>query len=94
MPRFNRKLSQLEAVYQVAPPVVKKESPEKIYSVITESLNDQDQLGVEWFDNLCNTNLSTATSYVSSILENNNLLASKESILEAINYYKEYKSGD
>lgn len=94
MPRFNRKLSQLEAVYQVAPPVVKEESPEKIYNIITESLDSQEYLGNEWFNNLCETNLSSASLYVSSILENNNLLVSKQSILEAIKYYKEYRNGN
>ena len=94
MSRFNKKLSQLEAIYQVAPPVFKSETPENIYNALIEAFQTDTTLGKDWFDNACHNNISSASAYISSIFENKDTLISKKSILEGIQHYKEYKNGE
>lgn len=85
--RFNKKLSQLEATYQIAGSVLISEKPDIIYQAMIESFNQPDSLQ-GWFDNICNVNKNKAVRYVSSVMENKGKFVNSQSILEGIEYYR------
>lgn len=93
MGKFNRKLSQLEAMYQVAGPVLKPERPATISHFIKTVFENSNDYGIahlnkDWFIRYSDNNSSKAVNFVHNLLQENNQLISKKSILEGIELYK------
>lgn len=89
MGKFNRKLSQLEAIYQIATPVLKTEDPVMISNFITTIFENNtyyelEHLTEHWFNQYALHNNVKATNFIYNILQENNQLISKKSILEGI----------
>ena len=94
MPKFNKVLSQLEAIHQIAPPVVRQEDPILISDFIHhifENANDYgiNHLSKEWLNGMSNKDSSIAVNFVGNILEQQGHLLSRKSILEGINNFKQ-----
>lgn len=93
MRKFNRKLSQLEAVHGIAEPVLKYESPVVISSFIKYVFENKseyglDQLSDDWFNRYSETNSKESVNFIHNLLQENNQLISKKSILEGIELFK------
>ncbi len=93
MGKFNRKLSQLEAVYQIAGPVLKHEDPAVISTFIKNVFEHQedyglDQLSMDWFNRYSENDPKKAVNFVHNLLQENNQLVSKKSILEGIQLHQ------
>jgi hypothetical protein len=90
--KFNRKLSQLEATYQIAGPVLKVEDPAVISSFIKTVFENSeeyglDQLNKDWFNRFSSIDSKRATNFVHNLLQESNQLISKKSILEGIELF-------
>ena len=85
MKKFNRKLSQLEAIYQVAKPVVKSQNPMTLSSSIQIALENSN-IGVDytWFQSLAKRDPKKATTFAQNLLQESGELVSRKSILESI----------
>lgn len=93
MGKFNRKLSQLEAVYQIAGPVLKQEDPAVISTFIKSAFENKneyglDQLSLDWFNRYSDSDPKKAVNFVHNLLQENNQLVSKKSILEGIQLHQ------
>lgn len=84
--KFNRKLSQLEAVYQIAAPVLKQCPPIELLSTIKTAI-ESSSLNVDyaWFHNFALRDPYKATNFTQHLLQESGKLISKKSILESIN---------
>ena len=91
--KFNKILSQLEAIYQVSDPVVKQENPVYISDYIHNIFENQDKYNVkglskEWFINYINNNKKESVDFINNILESDGNVISKKSILEGIQIFQ------
>jgi len=91
--KFNRKLSQLEAVYQIAGPVLKQKDPVVISTFIKtvfENKNEYglNQLSLDWFNRYSSSDPKKAVNFVYNLLQENNQLISKKSIFEGIQLHQ------
>ena len=95
MSRFNKQLSQLEAIYEVAEPVIKDIDPVHVSDFIHHVFENTDSyelsgLDKEWFHSYINLNESKAVNFVNNLLQNQGHLISKKSILEGVKeFYKD-----
>lgn len=93
MGKFNRKLSQLEAIYQIADPVLKAEDPVVISTFIKNVFEHSEDYGLnqlnnDWFNRFASIDKKHASTLVHNLLQQNNQLISKKSILEGIELYQ------
>jgi len=99
MSRFNKHLSQLEAIYGVAEPVLKSADPVHVSDFIHYVFENEDTYGLqgldkEWFCSFSNLNESNATNFVNNLLHKEGHLINKTSIVEGIsNFKKEEQNG-
>lgn len=89
MSQFNKQLSQLEAIYEVAEPVVKNIDPVHVSDFIHHIFENNNShqlngLDKEWFHSYINLNESKAVNFVNNLLQKQGHLISKKSILEGI----------
>ena len=89
MKKFNKKLSQLEAVYQVAGPVVEQAEPLQISDFIHHVFENQESYGVNW--SLGPAQFVT-TDDIFNLLEQRGHIVSKQVITEGIEIYKDEQS--
>lgn len=92
MSRFNKKLSQLEAIYEVADPVLKPADPVHIADFIHHVFENSEKFGLmgldkEWFCAYKNLNESKAINFVNNLLQGQGHLVNSQSILEGINNF-------
>lgn len=92
MGKFNRKLSQLEATYQIAGPVLKEKNPAVIAAFIKTVFENSSEYGLgqltrDWFSRFSSVDSKKATNFVHNLLQENEQLVSKKSILEGIAIY-------
>lgn len=92
MSRFNKHLSQLEAIYEVATPVIKSTSPGHVSDFIHyifENTNAYDITGLdkEWFCSYVSLNESKSVNFISNLLQDQGHLIKTKSILEGINQF-------
>jgi len=92
MVRFNKKLSQLEAVHQVNNPTFQKADPTQLSDFIHHVFENQEQyklgeVSKEWFLNL-STDKKKATVFIDGLLQESGYMISKKSILESIEVFK------
>lgn len=92
--KFNRKLSQLEAVYQIAAPVLIPCSPIELIPTIKTAL-ESSSLNVDyaWFRNFAQRDPHKATNFTYHLLQESGKLISKKSILESINQLTQAEHG-
>ena len=91
--KFNKYLSQLESMYQVAEPVVKKIDPIYISDFIHYIFEHQtdyhlEGLNKDWFMEYQKTDQTKAYNFVNNLLKENDHLISKSSIVEGIEIFK------
>jgi len=91
--KFNKQLSQLEAIYQVAKPVVKTAEPIHISDFIHHMFESQENireagLTKEWFFNYSTKNMGKAINFVNNVLQENDHIIAKKSILEGIQRFQ------
>ena len=94
MPKFNKILSQLEAVHQIAKPVVRQEDPVMISDFIHHVFENADDYGVnhlskDWLTSISSKDKKLAVNFVNGMLEQQGHLLSKKSILEGIDNFKQ-----
>ncbi len=92
MSRFNKQLSQLEAIYEVAEPVLKSANSVQISDFIHhvfENVEDFDLTGLdkEWFCSYAVLNESNSINFVRNLLQKQGHLINNSSILEGINNF-------
>jgi len=97
MKKFNEKLSQLEATYGVAPPVVESQDSLKISDFIHHIFENQEKynlkgLSKEWFIGLSGRDKKGSVNLINNVLQENGNLISKKSILEGIEHFKKDES--
>ena len=99
MSRFNKQLSQLEAIYEVAEPVIKSTDPVHVSDFIHYVFENSDKYGLagldkEWFCNYKSINESRALNFINNLLQGQGHLVSQSSILEGVNkFVEEEKNG-
>ena len=96
MARFNKKLSQLEAVYQIAPPIVEVADPVQISDYIHHMFENKNEYGIEseeldkvWFVEFSGRNKNNASKFVHTALQESGFMISKQSILEGIEVFNQ-----
>jgi len=90
--KFNRRLSQLEAVHQIAAPVLKPFPPIELIPTIKTAIESSSlNVDYEWFRNLSLRDPHKATNFAQRLLEESGKLISKKSILESINQLTQAK---
>ena len=99
MSRYNKHLSQLEAMFEVAEPVLKSVDPVHVSDFIhyvfeNTSKYDLDGLDKEWFCSYVNLNENKAVNFVNNLLEDQGHLVAKKSILEGVNTFKKEEYND
>lgn len=93
MTKFNKRLSQLEATYQISKPVLTHESPTVISTFIKDMFKNSSKYDVlgeldkEWFSMYSSIDINKATNLIFNILQEHGYLISKKSILEGIYLY-------
>ena len=92
MSRFNKHLSQLEAIYEVAEPVVKSTEPVHVSDFIHYVFENSDEyelkgLDKEWFCSYVNLNESKAVNFVNNLLQKQGHLVSRKSIMEGVSMF-------
>jgi hypothetical protein len=92
MSRFNKHLSQLEAIYEVATPVMKSADPVHVSDFIHyifENTDTYDITGLDkdWFCAYTSINESKSVNFINNLLQGQGHLVTKESILEGINHF-------
>lgn len=99
MSRFNKHLSQLEAIFEVAEPVLKPADPIHVSDFIHHVFENSDAYGLEgldkeWFCSYTSLNESNATNFINNLLQGDGHLINKPSITEGIsNFIKDEKNG-
>lgn len=91
--RFNKKMSQMESLYEVAKPVVQPVDPIFVSDFIHHAFENPAQYQLEgiskkWFQDLVSKDLPKATAMVDNLLQENGHLVSKNSILEGVEAFK------
>ena len=94
MNKFNARLSQLEAIHSVAPPVKKTENSLNISDFIyhifeNQSLYNLDGISKSWF---IESDKVKSFKFLNNILESKGKLIKKKCILEGIELFKKYES--
>lgn len=94
--RFNKILSQLECVYQIAPPVVESVNATNVSDFIHAVFENKDKYGIgntsfsaEWFSDFSERCQPTAVKFIDRILNENGHSVSGKVILEGIAKYNE-----
>lgn len=90
---FNKKLSQLEAMYQVAPPVKRSEDPIHVADFIHHVFENQKEYDLEglekdWFVHYATNYPERSFRMINGLLETNGHMVSKKSILEGIDTFR------
>jgi hypothetical protein len=91
--KFNRVLSQLEAVYQVAKPVLKPAEPLQVSDFIHHLIENQGKYQLEgWteeeFVEYSNKNLNNSVDFINNILQKKGHFIARKSIVEGIEHFK------
>lgn len=100
MSRFNKVLSQLECIHQIAKPVTEQADPLLISDTIHHIFENKSAYGlngndltVEWFAQFSERNPKHAMKFIDNILQENGHIVSKKCIIEAIDLYnKEFEN--
>ena len=92
MSKFNKKLSQLEAMYEVASPVVKALPSTYVSDFIHHVFENQEQYNLEclskqWFVDYTARSSQGSFKFVDGILQENGHYISRRSILEGIDQF-------
>lgn len=89
--KFNRTLSQLEAMHGIANPVVENVDPVYVSDFIHTIFENRDQYGIksdlltpEWFSEFSERNQNRAIGMIDGILQENGHVISKKSLIEGI----------
>lgn len=101
MARFNKHLSQLEAIYGVAPAVVSQADPTHISDYIHHMFENKSEYGIEsdrldkfWFVEFSHKNPKQAHKFVNNALNEAGHIVSHNSIMEGIQKFSEGFSYD
>lgn len=94
MAKFNKILSQMEAIHGIAKPVVRQEDPVMISDFIHHVFENSNDYGIEhlskeWLNHISNKDKSIAMNFVSGLLEQQGHILSRKSILEGIDNFKQ-----
>lgn len=98
--RFNKRLSQLEAVYQIAPPVVHEHDKTNVSDFVhhifenTEKYKLSDGMNEEWFVEYVKSCPKSAIKFVSNLLESSGHIVDQKCILEGLEEFKKESSDE
>lgn len=89
MSKFNKKLSQMESIYNIAPPVVEQVEPvfvsDFIHHVFENSATyDIEPFSKKWFKNYASRSANGSFKFVDNLLQESGHIVSRKSILEGI----------
>ena len=89
MAKFNKILSQLEAVYEIENHILTYESPDEINKCINVVFENSHKYGIQdldkgWFDRYSKIEPIKATNFIYNILQEQGELISKKCIFESI----------
>lgn len=94
--QFNKRLSQLECVHRLAPPVCESIDPIFVSDFIHTVFENKSDYGLgesamsaEWFSTFSERNKPTASKLIDKILHENGHVVSRKSIMEGIDKFNE-----
>ena len=93
---FNKYLSQMESVHQIAPPVRKPVDAVYVSDFIHAVFENKSEYGIgntafsaEWFAEFSSRNKPVAEKFIDKILQENGHIISRKSLTEGIDRYNE-----
>lgn len=95
--KFNKKLSQLEAIHRIAPPVCRNENSLNISDFIHHIFENQEKydlqgMSKDWFVNFSKRDTKGSFNLINKILQESDNIISKKCILEGIEKFKSDES--